>query len=405
MRFKYDALNGLGQSQQGWVEANSLEQALEEIKSLELRPLEVEPVAPSLREQWAQLQPKGRISTDELILFSRQMQALTKAGLAVSQSILGLARSQDNPTFKTVLEDIGLKLNSGFDLTQAMSNHQAHFDELILSMIQVGETTGRLDQAFGQLVKHLEQEKRTKQQIKQATRYPLFVLLAMALALVVVSVFIIPQFSAVFSQLGAELPMPTRILLASSNFLRDFASLLLLLIASGLLALRQYYRTPEGHYRLDKALLGLWLVGPIVRRISLGRFTRPLAMMQDAGVPLLQSLSICALTVNNAYISRRVLAIRQHIEAGDNLITACQRTGLFNPVLLQMISVGEETGQLSDMLNSVSDFYEQEVDFDIQRLSQSIEPILLLFMTLLVAILALGVFLPMWDLYGNLSAS
>ena len=280
----------------------------------------------------------------------------------------------------------------------ALHAHPKVFTTLFISMVSVGENTGQLDQAFRQLAGYLELERETRKRIKQATRYPLFVLIAMSVALVVINLLVIPAFAKVFEQFKADLPWPTQVLIGTSQFFQDLWWLLLLLFGGGLYAFFKWIETDAGALKWDATKLRLPIVGGIFERIALARFTRTFAMMYRAGVPLLQTLSINSASVGNKYIGQAILGMRESVERGEALTRSASASGLFTPLVLQMMAVGEETGALDDLFVEVADFYEQEVDYDLKQLADAIEPILIVAMGVMVLILALGVFLPMWEL-------
>jgi MSHA biogenesis protein MshG len=296
------------------------------------------------------------------------------------------------------LAQVRSDLEGGVSMAVALNAHPKVFGTLFVSMISVGENTGQLDQAFRQLASYLELERETRKRIKQATRYPLFVLSAMAVALTVINLFVIPAFSKVFAQFQAQLPLPTRILIATSQFFQDYWWLLALLLGGSLYAFFKWIETEAGALKWDQLKLRLPIVGGIFERIALARFTRTFAMMYKAGVPLLQTLSINSASVGNKYIGQAILGMRESVERGEALTRSASASGLFTPLVLQMMAVGEETGALDDLFVEVADFYEQEVDYDLKQLADAIEPILIVAMGVMVLILALGVFLPMWEL-------
>ena len=341
---------------------------------------------------------RKRVDLEELIIFCRQMYSLSKAGVPIIRAIGGLAESHRNPYFREVLQDVRSDLEGGQGMAVALNGHPKVFNTLFVSMISVGENTGQLDQAFRQLSVYLELERETRKRIKQATRYPLFVLSAMAVALVVINLFVIPAFSKVFAQFKAELPWATQVLIGTSQFFQDFWWLLALLFGASLYGFFKWIETDAGALKWDQIKLRLPIVGGIFERIALARFTRTFAMMYRAGVPLLQTLSINSASVGNLFIGQAILGMREGVERGEALTSTASNSGLFTPLVLQMMAVGEETGSLDDLFVEVADFYEQEVDYDLKQLADAIEPILIVAMGVMVLVLALGVFLPMWDL-------
>lgn len=339
-----------------------------------------------------------KVSIDELILLTRQLYALTKAGIPIIRALNGLAESSNNPALKDVLRGISQSLVSGSELSTAFRQYPKLFSPIYISMVHIGETTGNLDDALIKLVAHLEMERETKKRVKSALRYPTMVIFSMAVAMVIITIFVIPNFTGVFNKLGADLPFATRILMVSSEFMQHNWNVLLAVIAGLWIALNRYAQTESGALWWDEKKLRVPLVGSIFERIALARFSRSFAMMMAAGVPILQCLSIVADSVGNRFIGFAVNSMQTGVERGDRLTNTASATGLFTPLVLQMMAVGEETGAIDKLLSDVADFYEQEVDYDLKQLADAIEPILLVFLGALVLVLALGVFLPIWEL-------
>ncbi len=340
----------------------------------------------------------SKIEVDDLIMFSRQMFSLTKAGLPLDRALKGLEASITNRAFKKVLKDVVGGLENGMNLASALGRHPRVFSQLFLSLIHVGENTGQLDLAFREVGKYLELEKKTKQQVKSATRYPLFVLCAISAALAVITVFVIPVFSETFAQLGADLPWQTVILINTSDFVVAYWPLILFVVFGSYLSFLNWIKTERGQLKWDQQKLRFPLAGSVFERVALARFARTFSMVMRAGVPIVQGLNVVAGAVGNAYIRKNVELMREGVERGESLHRTAVLSKMFSPLVLQMIAVGEETGTIDELLSEVSDFYDAEVEFDLKRLSDSIEPILITFIAGLVLILALGVFLPIWDL-------
>jgi len=297
-----------------------------------------------------------------------------------------------------LLKDIRSSLDQGRELSAALARHQDIFGAFYVSMIRVGEMTGRLTEVFLRLNEHMEFERDVRERIKQAMRYPVFVLIAMLVAVVILNIFVIPVFAKVFAGFHAELPMITRGLLGFSSWMLKWWPLLLVAVFALWLLLRAYLRTPKGRYAWDKRKLKLPIVGEIILKATLARFARSFALSSQSGVPLVQGLTVVAQTVDNAYIGSRIEQMRDSIERGESISRCSSATGVFTPVVLQMINVGEETGELDNLLFEIAGMYERETDYNIKGLSAAIEPILLAVIGVLVLLLALGVFLPLWDL-------
>ena len=401
-QFRYTGRDAQGGKISGSRESSSADNLASELLAEKITPLEIEEqaeqqgadVGAMLREALR----RKKVELDELIIFCRQMYSLSKAGVPIIRAIGGLAESHRNQYFREVLQEVRGDLEGGMSMAVSLNAHPKVFNTLFISMISVGENTGQLDHAFKQLSGYLEMERETRKRIKQATRYPLFVMSAMAVALVVINMFVIPAFAKVFEQFRAELPLPTRILIGTSQFFQDYWWLMLIILVGAIFAFITWKESDAGALKWDQIKLRLPIVGGVFERIALARFTRTFAMMYRAGVPLLQTLSINSATVGNRYIGQAILGMREGVERGEALTSTASASGLFTPLVLQMVAVGEETGALDDLFIEVADFYEQEVDYDLKQLADAIEPILIVAMGVLVLILALGVFLPMWEL-------
>ena len=326
------------------------------------------------------------------------MYTLMRAGVPINQAMDGLARSTRNQILVDALRDIQTDLESGRDFSTALSRHPRIFPSLFVNTIRIGENTGRLDEALIRLADYLELERDTRARIKSALRYPAFVIIAMVIAMFVVNIWMIPQFAKVFDRAGVELPPMTQILIGTSNFFVAYWVALIVGLVVAIVAVRTYVRTERGRYQWDRYKIRIPIIGSILYRATLGRFARSFSMSLSAGVPLLQALNVVSRAIDNEFIGRRVRDMRTSVERGDSLTRSAAQTEMFSPLVIQMLSVGEETGSIDDLLAEVAGFYEREVDYDIKNLAQTIEPVLIIVLAAMVLVLALGVFLPMWDL-------
>ena len=339
-----------------------------------------------------------RVGHIDLLLFSRQMHTLMKAGVPIIRALSGLQDAAVNPEMKRVIGEVRDSLESGRELSQALARHPRVFSPFYLSMVRVGEATGLLEEVFYRLFEHLEFERYMREQVKSALRYPLFVMLAMAAAMVIVNIWVIPKFAQVFANFGTELPMMTRWLLGFSGFMLDYWPHLLAGTIVAAVTFRAWLGTTAGRYAWDRFSLRIPVAGKILHKAALSRFARSFALGMRSGVPVMQALSNSAQTVDNAYVARCVDGMRQSVERGESLLRAAIGAGIFTPVVLQMIAVGEESGAVDDMMEEIGGMYRQEVEYELKTLGQQIEPILIVLLGVLVLILALGIFLPMWDL-------
>lgn len=336
---------------------------------------------------------------DDLLLFSRQMHALMRSGVPIVRGLTGLAESSRSPAMRAALEDITESLAAGQDLAGSMARHPEIFSRLYVALVRVGESAGTLDESFHYMHEHLALERRTRSELKAAMRYPIIVVVAIAIAVAFLSLFVLPRFAAVYAQFHVQLPLFTRIIFAVSAFFSHYWWLVLGIFVAGAWTFYAWLKTDHGRYLWDRTKLRVWVIGPILHRAALARFARTFSIVQRTGVPLTQGVSLVADSVDNSYLGTRLLEIRNGIERGASLTATAAATGLFPPLVLQMLGVGEETGALDEMLGEVSDFYQREVDYDLSRLSSLIEPFLIAAVAAMVLVLALGVYLPMWDLY------
>jgi MSHA biogenesis protein MshG len=258
--------------------------------------------------------------------------------------------------------------------------------------------TGRLEEVFIRLFDHLAFERFMQEQVKSALRYPSFVVAAMAIAIVIVNIFVIPAFANVFKGFGAELPLMTRLLIGFSDFMVNWWHLMLLGIVAAIFGFNAWSKTVKGRYTWDRFKLRIPIAGKIIRKATLARFAASFALASRSGVPIIQALTNVAETVDNAYIADKVEKMRDGVERGESILRTSINAGVFTPVVLQMIAVGEESGALDDMMKEIADMYQSEVEYELKTLAQQIEPILIVALGVMVLILALGIFLPLWDL-------
>ena len=346
-------------------------------------------------KRWLTEKPVTKL---DVILFSRQMYTLLKAGVPIMRALAGLQETSQNPAFSAILQDLRESLDSGRELSTAMRRHTKVFSPFYVSMVQVGEMTGMLDATFMRLFEHLEFERDMHERIKTAMRYPSFVIMAMVVAIVIINLFVIPSFAKVYAGFHAELPLVTKILIGFSGFMVKYWLLMFAMLVGAVLGFRYYVNTPDGRYKWDKYKLNLPIVGVIILKATLSRFGRSLALSFKSGMPILQGLSVVAMVVDNDFMRSCIEQMREGVERGETILRTAADTGVFNPIVLQMIAIGEESGDMDGLMFEIADMYEREVKYEVATLSSKIEPILIVVLGIMVLILALGVFLPMWDL-------
>lgn len=401
MQFRYRGTDSEGIEQRGSLAATSADAVASDLLSRGITPISIEAESEtvSLGQRLESLSLfQRKVTLDEKIVFCRQMYALTKAGIPLIRTMRGLAETTRSKALAEVLQDVTDRLESGSNMATAFQAHPKVFPDLFVAMIHVGENTGMLDDSFKRLSEILELERDTRRRLKQAMRYPMFVVVALLAALMVVNLLVIPKFANVFAKLGADLPFLTQVLVGTSSFLINYWYLMLFAVAASALFIRQWLQTEQGRLNWDRYKLRIPIIGPLLEMITLSRFSRNFASMLAAGMPVTHALSVVAEATDNAWIAGHIQGMREGIERGESLLRTARNSGMFTPLILQMVAVGEETGSVDDMLNNVADFYDEDVDFGLKRLAESIEPILIVAMGVLVLILALGVFLPIWDL-------
>ncbi len=408
--FSYKGRNGRGDMTQGTLEGDDSNAVADQLMNTGITPLDIreirgakaktgdEKTDGTYQPAWLKSLNEKPITSKDLILFSRQMHTLLKAGVPIMRALTGLQESTQNPGVAAMIQDLRESLDKGRELSVALRRHPKVFSLFYISMVQVGEMTGMLDEIFIRLYDYLEFERDMRERIKAATRYPMFVVIAMAIAIVIINLFVIPAFAKVFAGFHAQLPLITRILMGFSAFMIAYWMWMfggLVVIVAGF---RFYINTVGGRYKWDKNKFKLPLAGEIIFKSTLARFARSMALSFRSGMPILQGLSVVGMVVDNVFIRSRIDQMREGIERGESILRTAAATKVFSPVVLQMIAVGEETGDLDGLMFEVANMYEREVKYEVENLSARIEPILIVFLGILVLILALGVFLPMWDL-------
>ena len=404
--FEYKARNARGELVEGVLESADSGGVATQLFNSGITPVEIKltnkPVTDKQVGWWTRLTEKKVLPID-VQLFSRQIFSLLKAGVPIMRALAGLQASATNKSFARVLQDMRESLDAGRELSAAMRRHPGVFSPFYLSMVSVGEMTGRLEEIFLRLFDQLEFDREMRQRVKTALRYPIFVIVAMTAAMVVINIFVIPAFAKVFAGFNAELPLMTRILLNTSNFTISYWPLMLVAAIGSALLFSFYISTTNGRYKWDRLKLRMPLVGKIILKGSLARFARSFALSSRSGVPIIQGFNVVAQTVDNAYITARIEQMRDGVERGDSILHTATVAGVFTPVVLQMIAIGEETGQTGEMLSKLAEFYEAEVNRITANLATVIEPFLMLIIGGAVAFFAISMFQPIYGMMGTFS--
>lgn len=401
--FKYIGRNSSGGQVKGTIEAGNTSAVAEQLLRKNITPTSILASAANSSESLASKNVGdifgfNKVSLDELIIFSRQMYALMRSGVPILRAINGMSESSNSPTLKKALTSIGGQLEGGYTLSSALNQHPDIFGSLFVSLIHVGENTGQLEESFLKLTMYLEREQATRKRIQTALRYPTMVLFALFGALVILNIFVIPTFASMFAKLGAELPLATKFLIASSNLFLNYWPYMLVACVIGYVSLGKALKTDKGRHQWDRRKIKLPIIGSIIERSILARFSHSFGIILKSGIPMTTGLTLVADAVDNSYMQEKIVTMRVAIESGESLLRAAIASKLFTPLVLQMVAVGEETGRVDELLKEVGDYYEREVDYDLSTLTARIEPLLLVVVAVMVLVLALGIFTPMWDM-------
>jgi MSHA biogenesis protein MshG len=399
-QFQYRGRNPRGELVRGSLEGADTGAVADQLFNTGITPIEINASGATVQSAARGLLTRitEQVTVIDLMLFSRQMYTLLKAGVPILRALIGLQESATNPALARTIQDLRVGLDSGRELSSAMLRHPDVFTPFYTSMVRVGEMTGRLEEIFLRLSEHLDFDREMRQRVNTALRYPLTVMVAMAVAIGIVNLFVIPVFAKVYSGLGAKLPLLTRVLIGFSDFTVSYWAVIAAAGAGAFFLFRIWRSTPSGKYGWDKFKLRIPIAGKIVLKATLARFARSFALAIKSGVPIVQGLTVVSKVVDNDYIGQRIEQMRDGVERGESVLRTAVTTGVFTPVVLQMIAVGDETGELDNLMQEIAEMYEREVEYELKTLSSQIEPILIVFLAVLVLILALGVLLPVWGL-------
>ena len=398
--FAYKGRDGRGQLVEGVLEGADSGAVAGQLFGSGVTPIEItatgapKGAGPGLLERFN----APKVGGTDVLLFCRHMYTLLKAGVPIMGALKGLQESAESKALTGVIQDVRENLDSGRELSACLTRHPRIFDPFFVSMVRVGELTGTLEEVFLRLFHHLEFEKFMREQVKSAVRYPSFVVAAMALAIVIINIFVIPTFAKVYQGFKTELPLMTKALIGFSNFMVAYWPVMLVALVVAVFAFRAWAGSPRGRLKWDELKMRIPIAGPIILKATLARFSRSFALAVRSGVPAVQALTIVANTVDNTHVARKIESMREGVERGESVLKTALATSIFTPIVLQMVAVGEETGALDDLMSEIADMYQREVEYDLKSLASQIEPILVVSLGVMVLILALGVFLPIWDL-------
>ena len=397
--FRYRVRDRMGKSIGGTIDAPTLQIAGERLYHLGYLPITVEEERSTdsfdIAKIWLRFQ---KVKLEELIFFSQQLSTLYKAGLPLLTGLGSLAEQTENKKLKPILEAVRRQIEGGSTLFEAMSKYPEVFPLVYTNMVRAGETSGRLGESLDRFISLAEREIKTRQRVKEATRYPKIVIFSVLIAFAILLTFVIPRFAEIFAQFKTPLPLPTRVMIQINTIFHTYWYLVLSALFGIPLLIRNYLRTEKGRYSWDRFKIRIPVFGPLLLKIALSRFAYTFAILNRSGIPILQTLEITASTINNVHLAQSITEIMHKVREGRSLSDALKESEKFTPLVIQMVAVGESSGTLDEMLMRITEYYDIEADNAIKKMSTYIEPSLILFLGVVVLLLALAVFLPWWDM-------
>ena len=400
-KFDWEARSKAGSTQKGVMEANSAAQVETQLKRYGFAGITVKEQGKGFSME-LKIPGMGakKIDTKDLVVFTRQFATMIDSGLPLVQCLDILSGQQENKTFKEILVKVKESVESGSTFADALSRHPKAFDQLYVNLVAAGEVGGILDTILARLAAYIEKAMKLKKQVKGAMVYPITIMSIAVVVIGVILVFVIPTFAKMFADFGGELPAPTRIVIALSNFLTKY----IIVIIAGFFALKwaigKYYATPNGKKTIDRMALRAPIVGPLIRKVAVAKFTRTLGTMISSGVPIMDGLEIVAKTAGNKIVEEAIYKVRQSISEGKTIAEPLAESGVFPAMVVQMIAVGEATGAMDTMLNKIADFYDDEVDDAVGAMTSMMEPLLMVFLGTTVGGLVVAMYLPIFKLAG-----
>ncbi len=398
--YLYEGRNKLGEKMNGRIESANPQAVAKWLMDSDISPTKIRELPrPAEQPEWfTNLTGENKVPLMELQLLTRQMANMVRAGMPLLLAIEGIQRSTNNKALAKALLAVRADLDRGNELSAAFARHPKIFDDFYVNMIRVGEGSGKLDEAFRALFKQIEFDRDLDKKVKSAVRYPTFVMAALGIGMGVLMFFVIPVFAATYKNLKADLPAITQALITISTFGRTYWWALLGAAAGAYTLFKRWIKHERGSYLWDRTKTRLPVIGSILTKACVARFCRNFAMASRSGVPLVPSLELAARVVGNAFYEQRILAMRKGIERGESFTRVATTAGIFSSMELQMINVGEATGDVDEMMEQIAQIHSEDVTYEVSKLAETIEPILLGVMGLMVGVLLLGVFSPLWNL-------
>jgi type IV pilus assembly protein PilC len=401
-KYGWEARSKAGSVQKGVMEADNVIQVETQLKKYGFSGISVKEQGKGLSFE-IKFPGSGakKIQTKDLVVFTRQFATMIDSGLPLVQCLDILSAQQENKTFREILVKVKESVESGSTFADALARHPKAFDQLYVNLVAAGEVGGILDTILGRLAAYIEKAMKLKKQVKGAMVYPITIMSIAVVVVGVILVFVIPTFAKMFADFGGELPMPTQIVIAISNFLTKYILVIIAAIFGLKFAFGKYYASPKGKKIIDRMALNAPIIGPLVRKVSVAKFTRTLGTMISSGVPIMDGLEIVAKTAGNKIVEEAIYKVRQAISEGKTIAEPLAQSGVFPAMVVQMISVGEATGAMDTMLNKIADFYDDEVDDAVGAMTSMMEPLLMVFLGTTVGGLVVAMYLPIFKLAGT----
>lgn len=394
--YNWKGKNSYGEKRKGVIEAPNIEAARAHLKKIRITPTKLKEKPKDLLENIAFFQPK--VTGKDVVIFTRQLSTMIDAGLPLVQGLEILGNQQENPTFKKILTQVRTDVETGTTFADALKKHPKVFDSLFCNMVEAGEIGGILDTILARLALFMEKSMTLKKRVKGAMTYPIICLCISIIILGVILIFVVPVFDKMFTDFGAALPLPTQIVVSMSNFVQSNIIYGLIFIAVFIYLFKRYYATEQGEKRIDALVLQLPIVGDLIRKVAVAKFSRTLGTMLKSGVPILESLTVVAKTSGNKVIETAVFRTADAISEGRPIAEPLEETGVFPGMVVQMINVGEAVGALDAMLEKIADFYDEEVDHAVEQLTAMIEPFMMVFLGGLIGGLVVAMYLPIFKM-------
>ena len=399
-KFNWEARTKSGGAQKGVMEAASSDIVEAQLKKFGFSNISIAEVAKGTSLKLPSFGKSGKVQAKELVIFTRQFATMIDSGLPLVQCLEILSGQQENRTFKDILYKVKDSVEGGSTFADALAKHPRAFDQLFVNLVAAGEIGGILDTILQRLAAYMEKAMKLKKQIKGAMVYPLTIISIAVIVVGVIMVFIIPTFAKMFADFGGELPGPTKMVIGLSNFLTRYIIVIIAVIWGIGWAFKKYYATPGGRKKIDAMALKAPIAGPLIRKVAVAKFTRTLGTMISSGVPIMDGLEIVAKTAGNKIIEEAVYGVRRAISEGKTMAEPLASCGVFPPMVVQMIAVGETTGAMDAMLNKIADFYDDEVDDAVSAMTAMMEPLLMVFLGTTVGGLVVAMYLPIFKLAG-----